>query len=194
MNEKNTVVSDQKLIEQYKNGDTLAFNTLIKRHSPALKEYIGIHINDKDIMNDILQLVLIKTYEALLSDAYKDQNKFFPWIKTVTKNQVIDYFRQEKRSRKYTVDIDHPDILNQISVMSHEDELILEQNKVEVQKCIQKLPNEQIDVVIMRIYGGILFKDIAKATDAKLVTAVTRMRYAKKNLSKLLHQEQLLFK
>lgn len=183
--------SDQALISAYKDGDESAISTIITRHRKRIYNYIFLLVKDHDIADDIFQELFIKVINSLRSDRYNDNGKFVSWVLRIAHNLVIDHFRSKKV--KGTISADSTTVLNdqKLSDSSVEDKLVVEQSESDIRKLVDLLPVEQREVVIMRHYMNMSFKEIADHTDVSINTALGRMRYALINLRKMIVDNNL---
>lgn len=189
------VTSDKDLIAQYLKGDESALNQLIKRHRQKVFTSILIMVKDKDIAEDIFQDTFIKVVRTLRSGNYNEEGKFLPWVVRIAHNLVIDHFRREKRTTMMR-DTDEFSILSTLPVYDDnvEEKIIKEQIHADVRKLIDELPFEQKEVLIMRHYANMSFKDIADVTNVSINTSLGRMRYALINLRKLIDKKGVVLK
>lgn len=186
--------SDRALISAYKEGDERAISTIIERHRRKIYNYIYLLVKDRDIADDIFQDLFIKVINSLRADKYNDNGKFMSWVLRIAHNLVIDHFRSVKT--KGAVSADSTMVLNdkKLSDSSVEDKMITSQNESDIRKLVDHLPIEQREVVIMRHYMNMSFKEIADHTDVSINTALGRMRYALINLRKMIEDYNLTFK
>ena len=187
------LISDQELIGKYLKGNQASLEKLILRHQKRVYSYILIVVKDKELAEDIFQDTFIKVINTLRSGLYKEEGKFLQWVMRIAHNLTIDHFRKSKRIP--TVEnSDEYDIFETIKVYddSIEDRMITEQIHTDVKNLIELLPPEQKEVLIMRHYTGMSFKDIAETTNVSINTALGRMRYALINLRKLVREKKLV--
>lgn len=186
-------LSDQKLISNYLNGDRSSLEHIIKRHQNKVFGYILMMVKDKSLAEDIFQDTYIKVVKKLQSGSYKEEGKFLQWVMRIAHNLVIDHFRQSGRVSMARGNNDY-DIFDTIDMLegSVEDEIITRQIHKDVRKLIRHLPDEQKRVLIMRHYGDMSFKEIAKVTNVSINTALGRMRYALINMRKLIEEKKLV--
>ncbi|MBA3285068.1 MAG: RNA polymerase sigma factor [Bacteroidia bacterium] len=189
------ITSDKDLIAQYLKGDEASLNQLIKRHRQKVFTSILIMVKDKDISEDIFQDTFIKVVKTLRSGNYNEEGKFLPWVVRIAHNLVIDHFRREKRTTMLR-DTDEFSILSTLPVYDDnvEEKLIKDQIHADVRKLIEELPFEQKEVLIMRHYANMSFKDIADVTNVSINTSLGRMRYALINLRKLIDKKGVVLK
>jgi RNA polymerase sigma factor (sigma-70 family) len=188
-----SVVSDQELIGRYLAGNQSSLEVLIHRHKNRVFAYILMIVKDKELAEDLFQDTFIKVINTIRSGSYKEEGKFIQWVMRIAHNLIIDYFRKSKRIPLID-NKDEYDIFEKvrIPVESVEDRMITEQIHHDVKKLIEYLPLEQKEVLIMRHYGDMSFKDIAEITNVSINTALGRMRYALINLRKLVHENEII--
>ncbi|NWJ50706.1 MAG: sigma-70 family RNA polymerase sigma factor [Bacteroidetes bacterium] len=188
------LVSDQELINRYLSGDHLSLEELVDRHKNRVYAYILMVVKDRHLADDIFQETFIKVINTLRSGTYKEEGKFIQWVMRIAHNLVIDYFR--KLNRIPIVDhqtVDNEDVFENLRLVddSVEEKMILEQVYEDVRKLINFLPPEQKEVLLMRHYSDMSFKDIAELTDVSINTALGRMRYALINLRKMIKEKDI---
>lgn len=183
--------SDQDLVKLYLNGEEFVLEELLRRHKSKIFTSIYLLVKDQYLAEDIFQEAFIKVINTLRSGRYNEEGKFLPWVLRISHNLVIDHFRKEKRAPTIT-SADGTDILNliQIHEESAEDRLLREQTHVDLRVMIQRLPDEQKEVLIMRHYADLSFKEIADLTEVSINTALGRMRYALSNLRKMMEVKE----
>lgn len=191
---KKKVLSDQELLNSYLAGDESAISTLMERHKKRVTDYINLMVKDRDISDDIFQETMIKVLRFIREGRYTESGRFLSWVLRIAHNQVIDHFRQTKQQNLVTEADAGYDILNthKFSDTTVEDKLVLSQIQDDVRKLIEFLPEEQREVVLMRYFNGLSFKEIADMTNVSINTALGRMRYALINLRKLIEEHQLI--
>ncbi len=188
-----TQPTDAVLVKDYINGSELALERLINRHQLQIFNFINSKINDRDTSEDIFQDTFIKVIRTLKNGLYNEEGKFLPWVMRIAHNLVIDHFR--KSNRIPTVENnDEFDIFQFISDSAPNAENILVQEQVlkDIQKLVQELPEDQKEVLIMRLYRDMSFKEIAENTNVSINTALGRMRYAIINLRKLIEEHKII--
>lgn len=187
------VVSDQELINRYLAGDEICLEQLIYRHKSKVFSYIHLVIKDKQTADDIFQDTFIKVIFTLKSGTYKEEGKFIQWVMRIAHNLVIDYFRKAKRIPVIDSQNDEYNIIDNLGMYdeSVEDRIITEQIHQDIRNMIDFLPPEQREVLIMRHYADMSFKDIAEQTDVSINTALGRMRYALINLRKMIDRKEI---
>jgi RNA polymerase sigma-70 factor (ECF subfamily) len=187
------VISDQELIGKYIAGNESSLEILIRRHKNRVFSYIIMVVKDKELAEDLFQDTFIKVINTFRSGQYKEEGKFIQWVMRIAHNLIIDYFRKAKRIQ-IVENNDEYDIFDKvrIPVESIEDQLITEQIHSDVKKLIDFLPREQREVLVMRHYGDMSFKDITDVTNVSINTALGRMRYALINLRKLVKEKEVI--
>lgn len=188
------VLSDQVLLNHYLSGDQSAISQLIERHSRRVKDYIRMMVKDVDAADDIFQETFIKAVRVIDNGRYTDNGKFLSWILRIAHNQVIDYFRAQKQSKQVNEADAGFDMLGTLRFAEGtvEDEIISSQIENDVRRLVELLPDEQREVVMMRYFSGLSFKEIAEQTDVSINTALGRMRYALINLRKMIKEKNLV--
>jgi RNA polymerase sigma factor (sigma-70 family) len=189
----NQTISDQELIGRYLAGHHPSLERLIRRHKNRVFAYIVMIVKDKELSEDLFQDTFIKVINTIRSGHYKEEGKFIQWVMRIAHNLIIDHFRKAKRIPV----VENSDDYNifdrvRIPVESVEEVMITEQIHQDVKKLIDYLPKEQREVLVMRHYGDMSFKDIAEVTNVSINTALGRMRYALINLRKLVKDNELI--
>ena len=188
------VVSDQKLLNCYLSGDRNAISQLIERHSRRVRDYIQMMVKDGDVADDIFQETFIKAVRVIDEGRYTDNGRFLSWILRIAHNQVIDHFRAQKQNRQLNEAEAGYDVLGTLRLAERTvaDEIVCEQIAGDVRRMVELLPDEQREVVMMRYYSGLSFKEIAEQTGVSINTALGRMRYALINLRKMIKEKNLI--
>ncbi len=187
-------ISDSKLVSLYKNGDEKAFEELVGRHKNKVFTTILLIVKDHYIAEDLLQDTFIKAIKTIKSGKYNEQGKFLPWISRIAHNLAIDYFRKDKRYPSVLMD-ENTNLLNTLRLAedSIESSQIKKETYTRLRVLIQKLPEKQREVLIMRHYAEMSFQEIADATNVSVNTALGRMRYALINLRKQMKKYNLSY-
>ena len=187
-------ISDKELIGKYLDGNQASLEKLIHRHKNKVFAYILMVVKDKQLADDIFQDTFIKVINTIRAGSYKEEGKFIQWVMRIAHNLIIDYFRKSKRIPVIDNNSEDFDIFDTIKFTddSIEDRIITEQIHQDVRKLINLLPAEQKEVLFMRHYSEMSFKDIAEQTDVSINTALGRMRYALINLRKLIEQKDVI--
>jgi len=184
--------SDQELVKLYLTGNEAVLEELLKRHKSKIYTSIYLLVKDQYLAEDIFQDAFIKVINTLRSGRYNEEGKFLPWVMRIAHNLVIDYFRREKRAPVIT-SADGTDVFNllQFQEESAEDKMLREQTHFDLRAMIHLLPDDQKEVLIMRHYADLSFKEIADLTDVSINTALGRMRYALNNLRKMMKVKEI---
>ena len=187
------VLSDQVLLNRYLSGNRSAISQLIERHSRRVKDYIRMMVKDRDVAEDIFQETFIKAVRVIDEGRYVDSGKFLSWILRIAHNQVIDYFRARKQDKSVTESDAGFDVLGTLRFAEPtvEDRIVCEQVACDVRALVERLPEEQREVVRLRYYGNLSFKEIAEQTDVSINTALGRMRYAILNLRRVAKENNI---
>lgn len=190
---KTQIISDQQLISRYLAGEESALEKLVRRHKNRVFAYILMIVKDKELAEDLFQDTFIKVINTIRSGQYKEEGKFIQWVMRIAHNLIIDYFRKAKRI-PVIENRDEYDIFDKVRlpVESVEEMMITEQIHKDVKRLIEYLPKEQKEVLVMRHYGDMSFKDIAEVTNVSINTALGRMRYALINLRKLVKEKEVI--
>lgn len=188
------VLSDQALLKQYLAGDSSAISQLIERHSRRVRDYIRMLVKDRDLAEDIFQETFIKVVRVIDEGRYIDSGKFLSWVLRIAHNQVIDHFRSAKQDRSVSEHEAGYDVIGTLRFAEPtvEDRMVSAQIEQDIRSLVELLPDEQREVVKMRYYGGLSFKEIAEQTDVSINTALGRMRYALINLRRLIKEKNLV--
>ena len=184
---------DAALVQDYINGNERALEMLIIRHKLKIYNFIYSKVFDRDTAEDIFQETFIKVIKTLKRGVYSEEGKFMPWVMRIAHNLVIDFFRKNNRIPIFD-NSDEFDIFQLIGDgnPTAERSMIEEQVVEDLQKLIVELPDEQKDVLTMRLYKDMSFKEIAESTGVSINTALGRMRYAIINLRKLIEENQII--
>ncbi len=186
-------LSDLQLIELYQKGNKNAINVLLSRYSSNVYSYLLMMVKNEELANDILQETFIKVFHSLKKGKYQHKGLFLSWIIRIAHNLVIDHFRKSKHRNTISNDEADYDLFNsqKLTDKNIEDIIIEEQIHADLRKLIENLPPEQKEVVLLRHYGGLSFKEIAKITNVSINTALGRMRYALINLRKMIKKHKI---
>jgi RNA polymerase sigma factor (sigma-70 family) len=190
MNSKST---DYELIQKFIKGEQSCFEEIIHRHKNKVFAYISLYIRDQALVEDIFQDTFLKVIQSVKSGKYYDNGKFLSWVMRIAHNLIIDHFRRIKQMNTTSNDDYESDIFNskRFSDANIEDILIKRQIQKDVRMLIGQLPDDQKEVVILRHYAGLSFKEIADITDVSINTALGRMRYALINLRKIMDENNM---
>ncbi len=188
------VKSDQALLNSYLQGDRNAISRLIERHTRRVRDYIRMMVKDNDVADDILQETFIKAVRFIDEGQYSDNGKFLSWILRIAHNQVIDYFRAQKQNRQVNESNAGYNVLGTLRFAEQniEDRMVADQIEADVRSLVEMLPDEQREVVMMRYFSGLSFKEIAEQTNVSINTALGRMRYALINLRRMIREKNLV--
>ena len=190
---KYSMNSDALLVSAYISGYESALGELITRHKDRIYRFIYSKVYDRDATEDIFQDTFVKVIQTLKKGAYNEEGKFLPWVMRIAHNLVIDFFRKNNRMPKF----ESSDDFNIFSVLSDgtmnaESSIIKDQVEKDLQRIIEELPEDQREVLIMRIYKDMSFKEISEQTGVSINTALGRMRYALINLRKVIDRNQII--
>ncbi|WP_405296953.1 RNA polymerase sigma factor [Algibacter sp. Ld11] len=190
---KHEPTTDAVLVSNYIKGDECALEVLIKRHKQRIYSFIYSKVYDGDVADDIFQDTFIKVIKTLKRGAYNEEGKFLPWVMRIAHNLVIDFFRKNSRMPKF----DNTGEFSIFSVLSDsslnaEKAIIKEQVENDVRRLVDELPEDQRDVLLMRIYNDMSFKEISDRTGVSINTALGRMRYALINLRKIIEKHNIV--
>ena len=187
------ILSDKQLVDSYRNGNVASFELLVERHQNKVFSYILSLVRDRQLADDIFQDTFLKIIRTIKAGAYKEEGKFIQFAMRIAHNLVIDHFRKSQRlPMADSVNKDYDLIDNaKITDLSIEDRMVTEQVYSDIRKMIDFLPEEQREVLNMRMYADMSFKDIAEATNVSINTALGRMRYAIINLRKMAKENNL---
>lgn len=187
-------MTDEQLVSCYSNGDNQAFDILLDRCKVSVFNYIYFTVKDKELAEDIFQETFIKAILNIKQGRYTENGKFRAWISRIAHNLIIDHFRQEKNENTISNDDAPIDLLNNSSLCEKtiEDKLIFEQIGLDIRKLITYLPQNQREVLEMRYYQDLSFKEIADLTGVSINTALGRMRYAILNIRKMAEENNIL--
>lgn len=191
---KSRKLSDQELLDMYQQGDREAVSQLLERHTRRVRDYVRMLVKENDVADDLTQEVLIKVVRVLDEGRYTDKGRFLPWVLRIAHNRVLDYFRAQKQVKTVSESNAGFDILGNTNLAepSIEEHLVSEQQAAEVRALIELLPEEQREVVKMRYYDGLSFKEIAEHTGVSINTALGRMRYALINMRQMIKEKKLV--
>lgn len=186
-------LQDALLVKKYVEGDENALTVLINRHQSKIFGFIYSKIPDRDISNDIFQDTFIKVIRTLKSQSYNEEGKFLPWVMRIAHNLIIDHFRKNKKMPMFR----ETEEFSIFSVMTDdsltvENKIIRDQVEVDLKKVIEELPADQKEVLVMRMYQDMSFKEISEVTGVSINTALGRMRYALMNMRKVIDKHQII--
>ncbi|MFT5252385.1 MAG: RNA polymerase sigma-70 factor (ECF subfamily) [Flavobacteriales bacterium] len=189
----NIQTPDALLVQDYIAGNEESLSVLIKRHESRIYGFIYSKIADRDTSNDVFQDTFIKVIKTLKSKSYNEEGKFLPWVMRIAHNLIIDHFRKNKKMPLFR----ETEEFSIFSVMSDdspsiENKIISEQVEVDIKRLIDELPNDQKEVLMMRMYQDMSFKEISEITGVSINTSLGRMRYALLNLRKVIDKHQIV--
>ena len=184
--------SDKVLVQNFLNGDNKSFKVLLSRHKSRVFAFIMSKVKNRDITEDIFQDTFIKVINSLQKGKYNEEGKFLPWMMRISHNLVIDHFRKESKMRKIrpTSEFDIFDVIDDGS-KNQEEIMIQTQVHSDLKILIEQLPNDQKEVLKMRYFEDLSFKEISDLTNSSINTALGRMRYALINLRKLAEKQHI---
>lgn len=189
----NLVLPDAVLVKNFMSGDESALATLIQRHQSKIFGFIYSKVNDRDLSDDIFQDTFIKVIKTLKSQSYNEEGKFLPWVMRIAHNLVVDHFRKAKKMPLQR-ETDEYSVFNFMTDngLNIEGQMISEQVASDLTKLLDELPEDQKEVLVMRMYQDLSFKEIAELTGVSINTALGRMRYALLNLRKIIEKNQII--
>ena len=187
-------MTDEQLVVSYAGGNNSAFDTLLERHKSAVYSYIYFIVRNRELTEDVFQETFMKAIVTIKQGRYTENGKFRAWINRIAHNLIIDHFRQEKNEQTISNDECEVDLFNnsKFSDGTVEDVLIKNQIMSDIKKLIDYLPDSQKEVLVMRYYKDLSFKEIADITGVSINTALGRMRYAILNLRRLAEENQII--
>ena len=189
----NLVLPDAVLVKNFMSGDESALATLIQRHQSKIFGFIYSKVNDRDLSDDIFQDTFIKVIKTLKSQSYNEEGKFLPWVMRIAHNLVVDHFRKAKKMPLQR-ETDEYSVFNFMTDngLNIEGQMISDQVASDLTKLLDELPEDQKEVLVMRMYQDLSFKEIAELTGVSINTALGRMRYALLNLRKIIEKNQII--
>lgn len=191
-------ISDQELVSQYLNNNENAFEVLLRRHQQKVFSKIFFMVNKQELTEDLFQETFLKVINTLKSGRYNEEGKFLPWVLRIAHNLVIDHFRREKKNQTISPNIGGPDDdfdlfqIIQNDEDNVEDLMIKDEIETELIALLDLLPEEQRQVVYMRHFQDLSFKEISENTEVSINTALGRMRYALINLRKIMAEKSIV--
>lgn len=186
--------TDEKLVTAYADGNNEAFDVILRRYQDRIFTYIVNIVKNKDIADDIFQETFVKAITTIRQGRYTDSGKFSAWLMRIAHNLIIDYFRQEKSENTVSADQEEVNVLNRrdLSEENVEDILVTSQIHTDVRRIMESLPESQREVLEMRFYRNMSFKEIAEATGVSINTALGRMRYAILNMRRIANEKNIV--
>jgi len=187
------LISDATLISSYINGDESSLEVLVKRHKQRIYSFIYSKVYNRDIAEDVFQDTFIKVIRTLKRGKYNEEGKFLPWVMRIAHNLVIDHFRKTNRMPKFqnSGEFSIFSVLSDSS-LNAEKALIKDQVESDVRRLIEELPADQKEVLVMRMYQDMSFKEISERTGVSINTALGRMRYALINMRKVIEKHNII--
>ena len=187
------MISDYELIQRFIKGEQFCFEQLIHRHKNKVFAYISLFIRDQALAEDLFQDTFMKVIQSVKAGKYQDNGKFISWVMRIAHNLIIDHFRRIKQMNTISNDDYESDLFNskKFADSTIEDDMIKRQIQKDVRTMISLLPEDQREVVILRHYSGLSFKEIAEITDVSINTALGRMRYALINMRKIMEEKKI---
>jgi len=189
----NKTISDYELITRFIKGEESCFEELIQRHKNKVFAYINLYIRDQSLAEDIFQDTFLKVIQSVRAGKYSDNGKFLSWVMRIAHNLIIDNFRRIKQMNTISNDNYESDLFNSIKLSEGniENDIINRQIHQDVRTMISFLPDDQKEVVILRHYADLSFKEIADMTGVSINTALGRMRYALINMRKMMEEKKI---
>ena len=187
------MLNDKELVLRYRDGDVASFQILVDRYQNKIYSYVLMLVKDKQLADDIFQDTFLKIIRTIKAGAYKEEGKFIQFAMRISHNLIIDHFRKAKRLPMVDPTKEDYDMLDNARFMdpSIEEQMVTGQTYNDVRKMIEFLPAEQREVLVMRMYDDMSFKEIAEATNVSINTALGRMRYALINLRKMAKEKRV---
>ena len=189
----NLVFPDAILVKNYISGDESALTSLIERHQSKIYGFIYSKVNDRDLSDDIFQDTFIKVINTLKTKSYNEEGKFLPWVMRIAHNLVVDHYRKSNKM-PFNRETEEYSIFNYMSdnAPTIESKMITDQVEADLTRLLDELPEDQKEVLVMRMYQDLSFKEIADLTGVSINTALGRMRYAVLNLRKIIKKNQII--
>ena len=186
-------MADEELVALYAKGSNPAFDVLLNRYKSSLHSYIYYIVRDRDLTEDVFQETFVKAIVTIKQGRYSETGKFKAWIMRIAHNLIIDNFRQERNENTISNDEVDVDLFNDIRLCdgTAEDEMVQNQVYADVKKLVRHLPDNQREVLEMRYYQDMSFKEIAKVTGVSINTALGRMRYAILNMRRMAEENRM---
>jgi RNA polymerase sigma-70 factor (ECF subfamily) len=186
-------LSDPELIERFREGDSKSFEILLERYQKKLFAYIFFSVKKKETAEDIFQDTCVKAITSLAEGRYSESGRFLPWLTRIAHNLIIDMFRQEKQLDVSSTDNFNFPVLNSTRYAENtvEENMVQRQIYAEVRRLVDYLPPEQKEVILLRHYGEMSYKEIAAYTNVSINTALGRMRYGLINMRRLIKEKKL---
>lgn len=188
----NEQFTDQQLVHQFKDGDATALETLVLRHKDKLYTSIFLLVKDKYLAEDLFQEVFIRVIDTIRGNRYTEEGKFLPWAMRIAHNLCVDHFRRVKRTPTIKTSDNHDifEVLN-FSEDNAGQKMMKNQSYDRIRRMLDLLPEEQREVIVLRHYADLSFKEIASLTNCSINTALGRMRYGLINMRKMMMEKQI---
>ena len=188
-----TQIPDALLVKNYMDGDENALAILIKRHQSKIYGFIYSKLSDRDVADDVFQDTFMKVIKTLKSNSYNEEGKFLPWVMRIAHNLIVDHYRKNKKMPmlRETEEFSIFSVLTDSS-QNIEGRMITDLIEKDLQRIVEELPNDQKEVLMMRLYQDLSFNEIAELTNVSINTALGRMRYAILNLRKIIEKNQII--
>ncbi len=189
----NEILSDAVLVTQYASGNEWALAQLIERHKSRIYSFIFSKVKDRDLSDDIFQETFIKVINTIRKQNYNEEGKFLPWVMRISHNLIIDHFRKQSKV-KFQRDQEEYSVFSKMidSELNIENSMIAGQIEDDLHTLILKLPQDQQEIIRLRLFDDLTFKEIAELNDISINTALGRMRYAIINLRKIISKNQII--
>lgn len=186
-------ISDNELVTRFVGGENSAIEDIIYRYKSKVYSYIFITVRDQHLAEDLFQDTFIKVIRSLQDGKYNDNGRLLSWIMRIAHNLIIDHYRREKQLNTCSNTFNDQDLFNSPKFSDENIEQLLVNDQVmkDVRRLVDELPDDQKEIILMRHYGGLSFKEIAEQTNVSINTALGRMRYALINLRRLIEQYQI---
>ena len=187
------MLSDRELLNDYLQGNKSAISTLLEKYNSRVRNYLRMMVGDDDVAADIAQETFIKALRVIDEGRYTDSGKFLSWIMRIAHNKALDYFRSQKSNNLVSESSAGYNVLGTMKYAdrSIEDSMISDQISADIRALVELLPDEQREVVKLRYYSDLSFKEIAEQTGVSINTALGRMRYALINLRKMIQEKKI---
>ena len=187
------MLSDRELLNDYLQGNKSAISTLLEKYNSRVRNYLRMMVGDDDVAADIAQETFIKALRVIDEGRYTDSGKFLSWIMRIAHNKALDYFRSQKSNNSVSESSAGYNVLGTMKYAdkSVEDSMISDQISADIRALVELLPDEQREVVKLRYYSDLSFKEIAEQTGVSINTALGRMRYALINLRKMIQEKKI---
>lgn len=191
--EKLRMKTDEELVVLYAKGNNNAFDILLSRYQSSIYSYINFIVHNKDLAEDIFQETFVKVIMTIKQNRYTESGKFKAWIMRIAHNLIIDNYRQERIENTISNDEVEVDLFNNMKLCddSIEDHMVRQQALKDVRKLVEFLPENQREVLVMRYYQDLSFKEIADITGVSINTALGRMRYALLNMRRMAEENKI---